>query len=147
MEAIEILNKITKLLEDIDEHEVINIQTQIELLSADHNNFKIEFTTKKKEETISVPDYPKTESAENSENDTCVVQESAAPLPECEPICKEETEAAEIKPAKKKKRQYCINCANCFEDDEKDHYSCCKDLKKNINEYTSATFCDEYYGK
>lgn len=149
MKEIEILNKITGILEDVDGHEVQNIQAQFHKIDESRNRFSIAFETEKINENISVPDEPKTEAEENSENDTCIVHESEAPLPEWEPICEEEKiGSAEIKPVKKRaERKYCVNCVNCLEADKKDAYSCCKGLKKHINNYTSATFCDEYYQK
>lgn len=149
MKEIEILNKITEILEDVDGYEVQNIQAQFHKIDESRNRFSIAFETEKINENISVPDEPKTEAEENSKNDTCIVHESEAPLPECEPICEEEKiGSAEIKPIKKRKKmKYCVNCVNCLEADEKDAYSCCKNLKKHINVCTTATFCDEYYEK
>lgn len=149
MKEIEILNKITEILEDVDGYEVQNIQAQFHKIDESRNRFSIAFETEKINENVSVPDEPKTEAEENSENDTCIVHESEAPLPECEPICEEEKiGSAEIKPIKKRKKgKYCVNCVNCLEADGKDAYFCCKDLKKYINNYTLATFCDEYCQK
>jgi len=149
MKEIEILNKITGILEDVGGHEVQNIQAQIQKLDETRSRFSVAFETEKINESVSVPDEPKTEAKENSENDTCIVYESAAHLPECGPICEEEKiDSIEIEPAKKRKKgKYCVDCVNCLEVDKKDAYSCRKGLKKHINDCTTATFCDEYCEK
>ena len=106
MKEIEILNKITGILEDVDGHEVQNIQAQFHKIDESRNRFSIAFETEKINENVSVPDEPKTEAEENSENDTCIVHESEALLPECEPICEEEKIGSdEIKPIKKRKKE------------------------------------------
>ena len=95
MKEIEILNKITEILEDVDGYEVQNIQAQFHKIDESRNRFSIAFETEKINENVSVPD-----------DDTCIVHESEAPLPECEPICEEEKiGSAEIKPIKKRKKE------------------------------------------
>lgn len=151
MKEIEILNKITGILENLDEHEVRNIQTQIEKLSADRSCFRIEFETVKTEEEalVSISEEEQTETEENSEN-------VEAALPEAKVSCYDEKiEAVEYcepepEPKYKKKRpkgKKCIDCINCYADEEINKFKCCKGLKEDIESYTSATFCEDYKEK
>lgn len=140
MKEIEILNKITGILENIDGHEVLDVQTRIEKLAAEHSRFSITFDTKKVEENISVPDKPKTEPDKNSEEKIPFVKVETGHI--CD---KNWIAPAEIEPVKAKKKtskKLCSNCVNCYEYEE--IYSCQKNLKTDINKYTAATFCDEY---
>jgi len=145
MKEIEILNKITGILENIDGHEVLDVQTRIEKLAAEYSRFSITFNTKKVEENISVPDKPKTEPEENSEDKKTAVEDSNKTNAAC---CEEETEPVIPSKKAKKKSIYCTNCVNCIISEENGDKKCCKGLKSGyIGLCTTANFCNEYRQK
>lgn len=62
-----------------------------------------------------------------------------------EPCCIEEEPVKKLK--KKAEKKKCVDCANCHDSDKVGEFKCCKGNKTNISEYTSATFCDDYFAR
>ena len=164
MKNIQILKEIIEAVEKHSEFEVKNFDSNTAASKNDEEIFfNIKFCLRKKEivETR-IPEVPAVEilpagpgpKEENQSEEPVpgeefktepaeISPEEVSEIPE--PCCEEE----EI-PKKKKKnadKKKCVDCVNCYNDDGFGEFKCCKGNKTNISEYTSATFCDDYFAR
>lgn len=154
MQKTKILREIIETLEKHDSEctvekfnsDIIQCGAEQELIS-----FNIKFDLKQKE-TAAVPEVPTAEifpagpgpKEEPLETDsTEIIPEEVSKIDE--PCCIEEEPVKTLK--KKAEKKKCVNCANCYDGDEVGEFKCCKGNKTNISEYTSATFCDDYFAR
>lgn len=156
MKNIQILREIIEAIEKHSEFEVKNFDSNTTAAKNDEEIFfNIKFCLRKKEIIGTISEAPVEEivpgpGPKENEQLERIPAKTSPEEPEkiSEPCC-----PADYEPPKKKKRgiekKKCVDCANCYNDDKTDELKCCKGHKNEmiISEYTSATFCDDYFAK
>lgn len=151
---IEILNKITQAIEEEADVEVYDIETSFSTIEENCCKFSISFHLKHNKEEVFEEDKDIEEEAaidKKAELPEAVCDE--APQTVCNYVEKAiECEEIPVENFPKKKRgslsKKCINCVNCKpsgKDNKKEEFKCVKGHKGIIREFTSASFCDDYY--
>lgn len=153
MKNIQILKEIIEAVEKHSEFKVKNFDSNTTASENDEEIFfNIKFCLRKKENIDAVSEVPAAEvlPAGPGPKEEPLETDSAEIIPEevskiDKPCCIEEEPVKKLK--KKAEKKKCVNCANCYDGDEVGEFKCCKGNKTNISEYTSATFCDDYFAR
>ena len=154
MKNIQILKEIIEAVEKHSEFKVKNFDSNTTASENDEEIFfNIKFCLRKKENIDAVSEVPAAEvlPAGPGLKEEPLETDSAEIIPEEDLKTDKPCVIEDKKPVKKGKKEIkkkkCVDCANCYDDDGFGEFKCCKGNKTNISEYTSATFCDDYFAR